>query len=160
MISQSAEYALRAVVCLAGHCDKALTTQEIARSTHVPPGYLAKILQSLVRSHIVLSQRGLGGGFALAKGPQDLTLFEVVQAVDASRRILTCPLGIGSHGTNLCPLHRRIDNAIVSVERMLSATTVAQVMAEPSACDALCEHSPACACSPAMPAAVVHGELL
>ena len=46
-ISQTAEYALRAVVWLAGHAEAAMGTPEIARSTRVPPGYLAKVLQLL-----------------------------------------------------------------------------------------------------------------
>ena len=63
MISQTAEYALRAVVFLSMNVDAAFTTQQIAVATKVPAAYLSKVMQSLVRAGLVRSQRGLGGGF-------------------------------------------------------------------------------------------------
>ena len=61
MISQTAEYALRAVVCLATTPGTPMTTQEIAKITKVPQGYLAKVLQALSRGEIVQSQRDCMG---------------------------------------------------------------------------------------------------
>ncbi|MEK7732321.1 MAG: Rrf2 family transcriptional regulator, partial [Planctomycetota bacterium] len=55
MISQSAEYALRAVLWLAGHPEATLSTAEIARRTMVPGGYLSKVLQALARAGLVVS---------------------------------------------------------------------------------------------------------
>ena len=60
LISQTAEYALRAVISLARDPSTAQTTRQIAASTHVPAGYLSKVLQALGRAEIVVSQRGLG----------------------------------------------------------------------------------------------------
>ncbi len=65
MISQSAEYALRAVVWLAGHPESTLSTPEIARPTMVPAGYLSKVLQALARNGLVVSTPGRAGGFVL-----------------------------------------------------------------------------------------------
>ena len=67
MISQTAEYALRAIVYLAGQ-ELPQTTQQIAATTRVPAGYLSKVLQALARGGLVHSQRGLHGGFTLAAG--------------------------------------------------------------------------------------------
>ena len=67
MISQTAEYALRAMVFLAMR-ESAATNEQIAQVTKVPPGYLSKILQQLGKAKLVSSQRGLGGGFVLFKG--------------------------------------------------------------------------------------------
>jgi Rrf2 family transcriptional regulator, nitric oxide-sensitive transcriptional repressor len=130
MISQSAEYALRAVACLADRGGVPLTTREIALAAKVPAGYLAKVLQALVRAGIVTSQRGLNGGFVLAQRPEDLTLLDVVRVSDGSRRISTCPLGIASHGPRLCPLHRRLDGAAALAEAALGEVSVAEIMAE------------------------------
>ena len=132
MISQSAEYSLRAALCLAAAHPpgSALTTQQIADRTRVPAGYLAKVLQTLGRAGIVTSQRGLNGGFALAVAPDALTLLAIVSAVEPSRRITECPLGNPDHALNLCPLHRRLDAAAAHVERMLRESTVADVLAE------------------------------
>lgn len=127
MISQTAEYCLRAVVCLAdGHCQ---TTHQIAAATKIPPGYLCKILQALNRAGLLSAQRGLNGGFVLQRDPALLTLLEVVRVADPSHRIFTCPLGI--HGTNLCALHRQLDDAAAQVELALANTTIAQLIAAP-----------------------------
>jgi Rrf2 family protein len=139
MFSQTVEYALRAAVDLASRGGEPATTDEVARRTQVPVAYLAKILQGLARAGIVKSQRGVGGGVALAKAPEELTILEVVNAVDPIRRIRTCPLKLSSHGTRLCPLHRRVDDALATVERAFGGTTLAEVLAEPSASVPLCE---------------------
>jgi Rrf2 family protein len=139
MISQTVEYALRAVVYLAGQAPSARTTDQIARATRVPKAYLSKVLQGLVRAGVVHSQRGLGGGMALVKGPAELTILEVVDAVEPIGRIRQCPLGLKSHGVRLCPLHRRLDEALASVEEAFRRTTLAEVLAEPSASVPLCE---------------------
>ena len=131
MISQTSEYALRAVACLARRPGESMTTQQIAVASRVPAGYLAKILQALARAGIVTGQRGLGGGFLLARRPDELTLLDVVHVADGSRRITACPLGIPGHGPDLCPLHRRLDDAAALAEKTLSGVTVADVLSEP-----------------------------
>src|SRR5262245_11875601 len=98
MFSQTVEYALRAVVFLASQPGEPATTEEIAKRTKVKAPYLAKILQGLVKKGIVKSQRGVGGGVTLALPPDELTILEVVNAVDPIKRIKTCPLELSSHG--------------------------------------------------------------
>jgi Rrf2 family protein len=138
VISQTVEYALRAVVHLASESPNALTTDEVAEATHVPRAYLSKVLQSLVRAGLVRSQRGIGGGMTLTKTPAELTIIEVVNAVEPIQRIQTCPLGLAAHGVRLCPLHRRVDNAIALMENAFSNTTLAEILAEPTASVPLC----------------------
>src|SRR4051812_29378936 len=138
MISQTVEYALRAVVFLAAESPAARTTEQIAKATRVPPAYLSKVLQSLARAKIVASRRGIGGGMSLAKGPDDLTILEVVNAVEPIQRIRYCPLGLAAHGVRLCPLHRRLDAALASVEEAFANTTLAEVLAEPTKSRPLC----------------------
>lgn len=139
MLSQSVDYALRAVVYLATRTDGHATTEEVAERTRVNAPYLAKILQLLVKKGILRSQRGVGGGVALAKSPDELTILEVVSAVEPIRRIRHCPLGLASHGPKLCPLHSRLDAAYATVEAAFGATTVAEVLAEPTESIPLCD---------------------
>ncbi len=139
MFSQTVEYALRAVVQLAGAGPEPQTTEQIARATKVPQAYLSKVLQSLVQAGIVRSQRGVGGGMALVKRPAELTILEVVNAVDPIRRIRTCPLQLAAHGVNLCPLHRRVDNALALVEDAFRNTTLQEVLDEPTTSIPLCD---------------------
>lgn len=138
MFSQTVEYALRAIVCLADASPDALTTDQIADKTRVPKAYLSKVLQGLAREGVVLTQRGVGGGITLVKEPDELTVLEVVNAVEPIQRIRTCPLGLSTHGTHLCPLHRRMDEVLSQVEAVFAATTLAEVLAEPSLSKPLC----------------------
>jgi Rrf2 family protein len=139
MFSQTVEYALRAVVHLADRAPESRTTEQVAAVTRVPRAYLAKVLHQLADAGIVHSQRGVGGGMALAKPPEDLTILEVVNAVEPIRRITTCPLGLASHGVRLCPLHRRLDDALALVEDAFRHTTLAEVLAEPATSVPLCD---------------------
>lgn len=141
MFSQTVEYALRAVVHLAHHAPRTQTTEQIAAATKVPQAYLSKVLQNLRSRGIVRSQRGIGGGITLALAPQDLTILNVVNAVDPINRIETCPLDLASHGVRLCPLHKRLDAALAAVEHAFSQTTLAEVLAEPDSSSPLCEFS-------------------
>ena len=131
IISQTAEYALRAVVCMAQSDIKApgrvLTAPFIAEQTKVPSGYLLKVLQGLCRAGLVRSQRGIGGGFHLACNPQSTTIYDVVQAVDALPRIEECPLGNPEH-TTLCPLHMQLDKAMETVEKAFKKATIAELV--------------------------------
>jgi Rrf2 family protein len=142
VISQTTEYALRAVVWLAAHEDRPLTAQQIAEATRVPAGYLAKVLQGLSRAGLLRSQRGLGGGFTLARPSTDLSVWEVIQAVDPIRRIINCPLGFEVHKDNLCALHRELDDAIARVEKQFSRCTIASLIAPGDGVVPLCAYTP------------------
>ena len=139
MMSQTVEYALRAMVLLASDSSHPQSVETIAERTRVPSAYLSKVLQHLARAKLVNSRRGVHGGYLLARGAEDMTILDVVNAVDPIRRIESCPLDIASHGGLLCPLHRRLDNALASLEETFGATTLAEVIAEPSASVPLCE---------------------
>ena len=143
MFSQTVEYALRAVVFLAQQQPEPRTTRRIAAATRVPQAYLVKVLQHLQQAGLVHSRRGLGGGVALAKTPDELTILEVVNAVDPIRRIQTCPLELAGHGVRLCPLHRRLDQALALVEDAFRETTLAELLVEPTLSVPLCDFPPA-----------------
>jgi len=142
MISQTTEYALRAVVWLASHPDRSLTAHQIAEATRVPAGYLAKILQGLSRAGLLSSQRGLGGGFRLARPADRLSIWQVVQAVDPISRITTCPMGFELHAGRLCALHQRLDEAIARLEKHFSRCTIASLIDADSDVVPLCAHPP------------------
>ena len=74
----------------------------------------------------------------ITKPPGKITILEVVNAVEPIQRIRTCPLGISAHGVRLCPLHKRLDNALAAVEAAFEETTLAEVLAEPSRSVPLC----------------------
>lgn len=83
-ISARCEYACRAMVELALHQPEGdiLTAQAIAASRHVPEKYLVHILLQLKRAGLVHSVRGAQGGYALALSPDQVSLLQIVEAID------------------------------------------------------------------------------
>jgi Rrf2 family nitric oxide-sensitive transcriptional repressor len=133
MLSQTHEYALRAAVFLASEEGRPRTARQIAAATSVPPGYLAKVLQQLVRGGIATSQRGLHGGFLLARPAGQLPVLDVVNAVDPIQRIRSCPLGLAEHAGTLCALHNTLDRAYATIERSFARATLADLSGRPTA---------------------------
>jgi len=139
--SRTTEYALRAVVCLAEQDDQSLTTAEIAKTTRVPHEYLSKVLRMLAHAGLVRPRRGLGGGFVLVRSPSNMTILDVVGAVDPMRRIEECPLGRAAHGQQLCELHSRVDEAIAMVEQLFASARLSDLLG-PGDAAALCRPVP------------------
>lgn len=111
MFSQTTEYALRAMSWLALSPDRLVPTGQLAERTKVPSHYLAKVLQQLAAANLIAGRRGVHGGYRLTRPAATITLLDVVRSVATVERITSCPLGLENHGMNLCPLHRRIDDA-------------------------------------------------
>lgn len=146
MISATGEYVLRAAIYLAQHHPESKTTALIAEATRVPSGYLSKVLQSLAKGGVVHSQRGLGGGFTLARNPDQISILDVLQAAgEPVQRIHRCPLGLPGH-TSLCPLHSLIDGKMRQVEEAFRSTSLASLLASTDGILPLCDTSIAPAC--------------
>ena len=137
MVTQTAEYALRAVTWLAEDEHTAPgtgsphTVHQIAEATSMPAEYLSKVLQELSKAGIVTSQRGPLGGFRLARRPSTITIFDVVQAVSPMPRVHECPLGRPDHQSRLCALHQLLNDAVASVEEVFRNVTIADLLANP-----------------------------
>lgn len=144
MISQTAEYALRAIISLAEAHPEPMTTSMLSIHTKVQSGYLSKVMQHLVRGGLITSKRGLHGGFVLARNARDITMLHVVEAVETIPRIESCPLFIGTHGTKLCALHRKLDNIVDYMAKQLRGTTIAELLSETKATNSkpLCTKKP------------------
>src|SRR3954465_15700501 len=84
MLTQTADYALRALIYLAHDADDGYhQTRDLAGFLNVPHNYLGKILQFLAHARIVESQRGMNGGFRLCRLPDQVRLYDVMSALDA-----------------------------------------------------------------------------
>jgi Rrf2 family protein len=138
IIPKTAEYALRAVVVLARDPQRSYSAEQITAITRVPRRYAHKVLQALVRAGLARSQPGPGGGYALVRPWERLSILDVVSAVEPIPRIRHCPLGLKGH-MDLCPLHRELDQACASIERAFARVTIAQLLDQPDAAPPLCE---------------------
>jgi Rrf2 family protein len=122
------EYALRAMACLALEPEERTSSSALAERTQVPSDYLAKVLQQLSAAGLIEGRRGVGGGYRLSRAPEDINLLDVINAVEPLERITSCPLNLESHGPNLCPLHRRMDQAIVRVIDVFEGSTLRDLL--------------------------------
>lgn len=139
MLPKTAEYALRAVACLAGEPDELLAAEAISQQTKVPRRYLHKVLQDLVHADIVHSQPGPGGGYSLSQAADDISILTIVNAVSPLERIRHCPLGLKSH-TKLCPLHAALDQAYARTEAAFAGVTMGALLRSGSSVIPLCEN--------------------
>lgn len=92
-MSTRGDYACRALLSLALHADEPGPTavRDIAERTGLPQPYLEQILLALKGAGLVRSKRGVGGGYVLAKSPEDIRLSEIISAVDG-------PITLGDFG--------------------------------------------------------------
>jgi Rrf2 family protein len=99
-LTKKADYGLMALKYLAEQsqisAQPAQSAKDIAEAYHIPPQLLAKILQTLAKSGILVSHAGTNGGYALARAANDITAFEVIRAIDGPLFITSC---ITIHGT-------------------------------------------------------------
>lgn len=133
MFSSTVEYAFRAIVTLASRNGRSATAKDIAAVTKSPPNYVSKVMQTLVEGGLVTARRGPNGGFTLARSPEDITLLDVVNAVDPIQRIFSCPIALPEHAKKLCPLHQVIDDTCAMVEKSLRGYSISQLMSQPPA---------------------------
>lgn len=95
-ITRQADYAVRAVLHLArmGNSERAATST-VAKEQNIPPSFLAKIISQLSIAGLLHTSRGARGGVTLARDPKDITLLEVVEAIDGPIQLNEC---VGSDG--------------------------------------------------------------
>jgi len=89
-ITRETDYAIRCVLYLTSEKDRIVMVDEIAREMSIPRSFLAKILQKLVKANIARSFRGVKGGFQLGREPKDITLLDVITAVEGTIALNAC----------------------------------------------------------------------
>ena len=129
MISKTSVQVIQALLELAKlPAGKAQGVVHIARKIKAPQNYLGKVLQSLVRDGLVYSQKGLNGGFRLAKRPSEIKLYDVVSSLENMKRWEGCFMGksVCSDKT-ACPAHKHWEAARSAYINFLKKTTIADL---------------------------------
>ena len=89
--TKAEEYGMLGVLYLAEKNNGSITPlSEIAEAKNIPEKFLAKIFQSLSRSSIVRSHRGVRGGFSLAKNPHEVSVKEVLESIHGPYHLIKC----------------------------------------------------------------------
>jgi Rrf2 family nitric oxide-sensitive transcriptional repressor len=122
------DFALRALMRLAGEPTRSFATNEIATEFGISRNHLAKVVRDLADGGFITTQRGVGGGFSLARPPQAITLGEVVRALEARHALVECFRDDGGSCvlTPRCGLKVRLAAAREAFMRELDATTLAE----------------------------------
>jgi len=129
MLSKTAQYALRAIVYIAGQDpDRPILAKEIAAYTGVPGHYLSRILRDAVRAGLLESARGVGGGFRLARPANRIKLYDVLAAFDDVLDRSRCPFGQPRcNDDHPCGFHAHWKPIATAYRRMLEQTTLNRV---------------------------------
>lgn len=128
-ITRQADYAVRCVFYLSQKLNEVTMIDEIAKKMSTPRSFLAKILQRLVKAGVVKSFRGVKGGFQLAKKPSEISLLEVVEAIDGVLGMNICAVDkkrCSLSGT--CCIHPVWVDLKKEVEKRLKKKTFAQLI--------------------------------
>jgi Rrf2 family protein len=135
-ITRQADYAVRAVHYLTKiGSERRAATSQIAEEQRIPPSFLAKIVSQLSVAGLLQTSRGARGGVSLARSPENITLLEVVEAIDGPILLNEC---VGDASSCVfgddCPISPVWCDAQVELVSRLKGTTFAQFLqAEPVA---------------------------
>ena len=132
MLSKTGLHAVRAMVALARLPDRAYAgAGRIAQEIGAPQNYLGKLLKALAEEGLAESQKGLGGGFRLARDPKAISLLDVVEPIEHISRWSGCILGRPECSEiNPCAIHNRWKAVRDAYLRMLQRTTLAELVAK------------------------------
>ncbi len=137
IIRRHTDYAIRTLLCLAEEDGEILTGQRLAESCDVPTSFAYKILRKLAEAGIVDSRRGRPGGFRLSRRPEDISLREVVEAVQGSVSVGRCVQDPGACDRSRgCPVSPKWDELQRRIVGFLEGTTIADICAWPEAAGA------------------------
>ncbi|HMU44634.1 MAG TPA: Rrf2 family transcriptional regulator [Ignavibacteriaceae bacterium] len=126
IFSKKCEYGIQAVLYLAARNDQGLiVSDEIAKNLDIPKEFVSKILQSLTESGIINSRKGRVGGFTLGKSPDQITLLDIVEAIDGLEVFNNCVLGFPECSPEKpCPLHDKWGKLRTQAYNMLADETI------------------------------------
>ena len=142
MFSTKAEYGIRVMVELAGRArEQPIPLAEIAANDGLPLAYLEHLVARLRKAGLVDSRRGSRGGYLLARSPVDITMAEVVEALEGSIAPIEC-ISQGPDGSivcsresdpgHACPTKLLWTRVRLSIVRTLQETTLADLLLAPS----------------------------
>lgn len=115
---------LHALIYLASHGDRKISTREIADCHNASEAHLAKVMQRMVRAGMVMSVRGPGGGFTLAKRPWDISLSEVYILFEGKPPVASCLFDDPVCQTQACLFHDLLEEVNDLMERYFYALTI------------------------------------
>lgn len=137
-LTRQADYAIRALLHLSAvEPGNVVQTREIASSEGIPEKYLPTIMRTLARAGLVRTLRGNQGGVLLARGPEDINLLEVIEAIEEPIMLNRCLREEGECSReSFCPVHPVWDRIQQTLIDRLESTSFADLASEKISCEA------------------------
>jgi Rrf2 family protein len=131
IFSSATEYAIRGVSELAARdTQNTIMLDDLVKGTDLPRDFLAKIFQKLVRAGVLRSAKGRGGGFALARAAHQITLLQIIEAVEGAQLMDRCVVGLEKcTDTAPCSQHDLYKPIRQRLKDYLATTTLADMAA-------------------------------
>ncbi len=132
--TKRADYGLMAVHFIASQGDEvAVSAKRIAEEFHIPPERLAKILQRLAKRKLIASHNGPKGGYVLTRHPSEITIGQVLRALEGPVRVVSCMNELDDCPQFArCNLRRPVQKIQASISHVLDSMTLAELAAEPT----------------------------
>ncbi len=130
MFSTSCHYGLQAMIYIALHSTdgKNVDLGQIAEKQEIPKHFLSKILQMLVKNGLLNSMKGPTGGFSLSRPADDITLIEVIDAIDGLDVFTQCGIGFKKCDDNHpCPIHNEYKQVRNSIRELFETKTLLEL---------------------------------
>jgi Rrf2 family protein len=128
-LSKKADYGLIALKHLAQHADESVSAREIATEYRIPAELLAKILQRLARKGLLVSQQGIRGGYVLARDPSQISIVDVMEALEGPIGMTPCERGSTCEQLDLCSVRDPLMKLRAKVVRILGDTSIYELAA-------------------------------
>jgi Rrf2 family protein len=130
LFSKACQYAIRAMTYLAGQeLTRLCSIQEISREVEVPTPFLSKIVSTLSRGQLLEARRGPRGGAMLARPPKDITVGDILEAIDGPLDKSRCVLGLPQcNDQKPCPLHSQWKNMEAHMRQELHTLTLLDLL--------------------------------
>ncbi len=132
VFSRSCEYALQAVIFLASQSQKTpVLARDISGALDIPPHFLRKILQTLVKHNILSSQKGKSGGFVINRSPKEIMLYDIIEIMDGPNYMEQCIMGFpGCSESNPCPVHPEWSEVKTGLMKLLKGRNIIDLSLE------------------------------
>ena len=141
-LTKRGDYAVRAMLALAGDGDGLLSVRRIAAEMAIPPRFLPQVMGDLVRAGLVEGVPGRGGGYRLSCPAADISLLTIVEAIEGDSRRTSCVLRGGPcRGEGACAVHA----AFIAAEEGMIAAFAGMMLAEVAGADGRSAGPPAAA---------------
>lgn len=127
-LSKKVDYGLMAISHIAyREEDRIVNSKHIAEEYHIPQELLAKILQKLARQGLITSRNGPKGGYALAKDPHEITVGEVIKAIEGPIGLVNCSIGNDCRQISKCNVRQPIQEIQSSIAQLLDSITIDKI---------------------------------